>query len=123
MLTGAEELPKESKPARDANSPPVAPTWRRSTFVKSLYPSRLVYGTPSKVMFGSAVEDHAGVVGAIDPTIPYPVSPVSGVPSQCSVAGLAVELGATSVYHAVVENVAGTLLMSKRLLTWPSEAS
>src|ERR1700728_4620493 len=89
----------------------------------SLYSRRFVYGTPSKVMFGSAVDDHAGVGGAMDPTTRYPVSPLSGVPSQCIVAALVVELGATSVYHAEVENVAGLLWMSTRLVTELNEPS
>src|SRR5580692_3385326 len=89
----------------------------------SLYPCKFVYGTPSNVMFGSAVEDHAGVMGATDPVTKYPVSPLSGVPSQCSSARLVVGLGATDVYHDVVENVAALLPKSVRLPTNPKEDS
>src|SRR5579863_1506088 len=107
---GVVAEPNESRFASEANSPPVAATWRRSMLASSLYPTRpgkfAGVGTPSKAMFGSAACDHAGVVGSTEPSMKYPVSPVSGLPSQCDVAGLAVELGATALYHAEVEYVA-----------------
>src|ERR1700733_2270448 len=52
----------------------------------------------------------AGVMGAIDPSTRYPTSPVSGVPSQCIMAALAVVLGAVGVYQVEVGNVAAAPL-------------
>src|SRR5579872_5298226 len=128
MLSGVGEEPKERTFASDANSPPVAPTCRRSRLARSLYPTRpgnpVDPGcTPSKVMFWLAV--HAGVTGATDPSTKYPVSPgLSGLPSQCSVAALSEELGGSDgAYHAEPPMAAGLLLTSSRLATEPSEPS
>ena len=104
MFNGAEEEPNESTFARDANSPPVAPTWRRSMPAWSLYPRMRVFNWPSKLMSWPFVQ--AGVIGAMDASTRYAKPPFSGVPSQCMVAGAANAPDVYGTYQAEVGNVA-----------------
>src|SRR5579872_295496 len=107
MFFGAVVEPKESMLARDANSPPVAPTWRRSMLAQSLYPRICVFSWPSKLM--SCPPAHAGLIdGAMGPFTREAWRPLRGVPSQCNVAGLPADTPAVKgAYQDEVENVAG----------------
>src|ERR1700722_7808459 len=63
---------------------------------------------------------HAGEMESTGPVTRYALSLLSGEPSQCIVAALAVELGGVVVYHAVVVKLAGFPKLSVRLTTEPN---